>query len=79
MRQTTINRLELCGAVLLAELMAEIIIEFKRGDIHVNQYNIILWTDSTIVLAWINCVAPLKPYVDNRMAQIIDVTEPSQW
>lgn len=41
--------------------------------------NVILWTDSTIVTAWINCITPLKPYVANRVAQILDVTQPAQW
>lgn len=38
-----------------------------------------LWSDSTIVLSWINTSKPLKVFVANRIAQIINLTSPSQW
>lgn len=77
--QTTIPRLELCGAVLLSELVNEIISELNKLTITVKCENIILWTDSNIVLAWIQSSYPLKQFVANRVAQILDVTQASQW
>jgi len=38
-----------------------------------------LWSDSTIVLSWINTSKPLKVFVAKRVAQITDLTSPSQW
>lgn len=79
MKQTTIPRLELCGAALLAEVISEVTAELEKVDIHVPRSDIVLWTDSMIVIAWINCVIPLKAYVANRVAQIVELTEPKQW
>ncbi|GFW79843.1 DUF5641 domain-containing protein [Trichonephila clavipes] len=46
--------------------------------IHFN--NIVLWTDSTIVLAWIkNDPSVLKPFVKNRVSVIHYLTEVSSW
>jgi len=64
-KQTTIPRLELCGAVLLMEIMVDVVDEITRMDIQVNQSNVMFWTDSTIVLAWIKSSQPLKSYVAN--------------
>ncbi|XP_060861476.1 uncharacterized protein LOC132938548 [Metopolophium dirhodum] len=78
-KQTTIPRLELCGAVLLMEIMVDVVDELTRMDIQVNQSNVMLWTDSTIVLAWIKSSQPLKSYVANRVARILDHSVRSQW
>lgn len=79
MRSTTIPRLELCGAVLLAELMADVKTEFKRLDINIHESDIFLWSDSSVVISWINCRQPLKSYVANRVAQILDSSNREQW
>lgn len=79
MHPTSIPRLELCGAVLLAELCYVVINEFKHLNIYFEKENVMLWTDSAIVLAWINSAMPLKQYISNRVAQILDVTNASQW
>ncbi|XP_060860146.1 uncharacterized protein LOC132937339 [Metopolophium dirhodum] len=78
-KQTTIPRLELCEAVLLMEIMVDVVDELTRMDIQVNQSNVMLWTDSTIVLAWIKSSQPLKSYVANRVARILDHSVQSQW
>jgi hypothetical protein len=72
---TTIPRLELCGAVLLSELTKEVIYEFKKLNISLYQRDVVLWSDSTVIIIWINSTQPLKSYVSNRIAQILDNTD----
>jgi len=38
-----------------------------------------LWSDSTIVLAWIKSKCIFQVYVSNRIAKIQDLTTPEQW
>lgn len=71
----TLPRLELCAANLLVHL-GEIIKKALRLQFE----KIIYWTDSTIVLNWIN-TSPhiLKTFVANRIADIQNFTEANQW
>jgi len=74
-KQQSLPRLELCGAVLLAELMDAVSkalkIKFKS-----KRY----WSDSTITLAWIKCEPTRwKTYVANRVAKIQQLTNPKEW
>ncbi|XP_070143520.1 uncharacterized protein [Drosophila kikkawai] len=68
-------RLELCGAVLLADLWTAVLPQIPFG--HIESF---LWTDSTIVLAWLN-----KPpcqwttFVANRVTKIAQNADASQW
>lgn len=77
--QTTIPRLELCGAVLLSNLVNDVYSELQKLNISLSTNHFTYWTDSSIVLAWINCCQPLKPYVANRVAQILDISNVDQW
>lgn len=65
----TIPRLELNGALILAQLLSQFkeVLEIPLTFVHA-------WTDSTIVLVWI-CGNPrrFKVYVSNRVAQIMDL------
>lgn len=74
-KQITIPRLELCGAVLTAKLMDKV-----KTCLNVPNSNVYGWTDSTIVLAWLqkhpNC---WKTFVGNRVAMILNSTHPNQW
>jgi len=79
LKPTTIPRLELSGALLLAELAHNVLLELAKVNIIINSSSIMLWSDSTIVLSWINTSKPLKVFVANRVAQITDLTSPSQW
>ncbi|XP_050066248.1 uncharacterized protein LOC114132630 [Aphis gossypii] len=75
LKGSTIPRLELNGALLLAELAQRV---SESWQINVHQFK--LWTDSTIVLGWLNSQSSrLKTYVANRVSQIMDVTEVKQW
>lgn len=78
-RTTTIPRLELNGATLLVELMAEVRKEFEALNIFISDDNVTLWTDSSIVLSWINTDIPLKTYVANRVTQIHESSNIAQW
>ncbi|RLU25950.1 hypothetical protein DMN91_002113 [Ooceraea biroi] len=71
----TIPRLELCGAVLLIRLFLEV-----NDVLNVPTVRATFWTDSTIVLHWIN-TSPhlLKTYVANRVAEIQGVADAGSW
>ena len=76
LKTQTIPRLELCRAVVLAKLFNKVQLAI---DISID--GIYHWTDSTIVLGWIN----KQPkdvddtFVSNRISQIQQITNTKQW
>lgn len=75
LKGSTIPRLELCGALVLAQLARKISIAW---DIDVKDFY--LWTDSMTVLGWFNShLSRLKTFVANRVEQILEITEVQQW
>ena len=71
----TVPRLELCGAVLLTNLLIN---TAKALDIPEENWH--AWTDSSIVLAWLDGQPRLfKPYVSNRVSLILQATSPNHW
>ncbi|GFW56013.1 uncharacterized protein TNCV_374191 [Trichonephila clavipes] len=74
-KQTTIPRLELCAAVLLAKLVHRV-----KQALKLNVTNTFLWIDSMIVLSWIRKESyQLKTFVANRIATIQEMTSSEQW
>ncbi|GFW80506.1 integrase catalytic domain-containing protein [Trichonephila clavipes] len=74
-KQTTIPRLELCAAVLLAKLVHRV-----KQALKLNVTNTFLWSDSLIVLSWIRKESyQLKTFVANRIATIQEMTSSEQW
>ncbi|XP_029157246.1 uncharacterized protein LOC114929752 [Nylanderia fulva] len=70
-----IPRLELCGALLLAQLVNKI-----SNCLSCKIDSIYLWTDSTIVLAWLqSCNRTWTPFVANRVGEIQQLTAIQNW
>ncbi|XP_050294309.1 uncharacterized protein LOC126734653 [Anthonomus grandis grandis] len=75
LKELTIPRLELCAALLLAEL-AKTVLASIPSTLDSKHY----WCDSTIVLAWIRSSPHrLKTFIANRIAQIQSITNIDEW
>ena len=72
---STIPRLELCAAVLTTELL-----KASAEDLGIDTSRIFAWTDSTMVLSWLNSSnSRLKVYVACRVKEITDFLPASKW
>ncbi|XP_063541585.1 uncharacterized protein LOC134750352 [Cydia strobilella] len=75
LKQISINRLELQGALIAARL-ASTICEAHRFK----PVNRIFWCDSMTVLGWLRSEARLfKPFVSHRVAEIMEITDVKEW
>ncbi|GFY37762.1 DUF1758 domain-containing protein [Trichonephila inaurata madagascariensis] len=71
----SIPRLELSACLLLAQLVGKV-----RLSLQVHLAKVILHTDSTIAISWINTSAnQLKTFVGNRVSKIQTLTENFEW
>ncbi len=71
-KRQTIPRLELCGAHLLSKLLRHV-----KEIFNVPMHDTFAWTDSTIVLCWLN--GRFKTFVGNRVSFIMDQISPDRW
>ncbi|GBM55633.1 hypothetical protein AVEN_125420-1 [Araneus ventricosus] len=75
LKSISVPKLELCATLLLAQLVKRVLCAIK---LEIN--DIYLWSDSTIVLAWIQHEPwELKTFVANRIAAIQELTKKEQW
>ncbi|XP_073960792.1 uncharacterized protein [Choristoneura fumiferana] len=75
LKQLTVPRLELCAAVLLAKLLHEI-----SGLLNIPMNRIFAWTDSMVVLSWLQCQpSRWQLFVGNRVSEIIQNIDNDRW
>ena len=75
LKNTSLPRLELLGALLCARLLV-----YVRDGLKLSNVATHCWTDSTITLAWIQSDASKwKKFVANRVSEIQSITDKSTW
>lgn len=71
----TMPRLELCGALVLVQLLSAI-----AEELGIAKENIYAWTDAAVVLGWLNRpVTQLTVYVANRVSKLLSLVESGSW
>ena len=74
LKQLSVPRLELCGAVMLTSLVASVQEAIKFDGA------VVLWSDSATVLKWIAaCPSRWKTFVANRVAEVQDLFPAEHW
>ena len=75
LKQQTVPRLELCGAVLLSKLLSQV-----ATDLDVPMESVYAWTDSAVVLGWLK-ISPsrLNMYASHRVKNILRKIPVHHW
>uniref|UniRef100_A0A182NPZ5 Reverse transcriptase domain-containing protein n=1 Tax=Anopheles dirus TaxID=7168 RepID=A0A182NPZ5_9DIPT len=75
LKRVSLAKLELCAAVLVSKLYDAI-----RKPLKIDVSEVIFWSDSTIVLAWLES-PPYNwtTYVANRVSQVQDLSKGHKW
>ncbi|KAJ8982292.1 hypothetical protein NQ317_008021 [Molorchus minor] len=74
-KSVTIPRLELCGSLVLAQIVNK-----AKLSMSITFDEVYLWCDSSVALSWISTFPHLlQTFVGNRVSQIQSLTEPNQW
>lgn len=77
MKSSTIPRLELCVALLLARWLSRLTVTLS---LKLNITDVHAWSDSTTVLSWLRCPhASFKIFVSNRIHKIHSLMPTCQW
>lgn len=76
MKEISIPRLELCGALVLARLLRRVV-DVLKGTVKIKEE--VCFTDSAVVLAWIRSGKAYKQYVQNRVNGIKELTDQTSW
>jgi len=63
----------------MIELVAAVVVRQLVVTVCMGKADTFLWTDSTIVLFWINNYKPWKQYVSSRVTEILKHTSRDQW
>ena len=66
----------------MAALIGARLLKFVQDALRIQKdqkIKVVLWTDSTDVLFWIQHDKPRKMFVENRVSEILEVTQPEQW
>ncbi len=75
LQKLTVPRLELSGAVILTKIASS-----AAKDLDISTNEVYLWTDSTIVLAWLRKhPSTLKSYVSHRVSAILELLPSTIW
>ncbi|CAH2083710.1 unnamed protein product [Euphydryas editha] len=74
LKSTTIPRLELCSALLGAQLSSS-----ATQTLRCKINRLVYWSDSKVTLGWIKSACKAKTFVANRVAAITELSDPENW